>query len=78
MRLCPRSMASQFASEISIVILLMKKPSPDGARDKWTQWLSWTIRQARNKLDKIQARYKQNYDNILRKQRKHICEGDQV
>ena len=56
----------------------LKKSSPDEARDKWRHRLSRTLREARDKLDRIQARYKRNYDNRLRKQREHINDDDQV
>ena len=48
------------------------------AHDKWRQWLSKTLTEARMQLDKAQARYKRDYDKRLRRQREIIKKGDSV
>ena len=48
------------------------------SHDKWRQWLSKTIGEARKKLDQAQARYKRNYDKRLRRQSENILKGDNV
>ena len=56
-----------------------KAPIPvKNAHDKWRQWLSKTLTEARSQLDKAQARYKRDYDKRLHRQRETIKKGDSV
>ena len=63
-------------------LALEKQPSihrtPLDTRDKWKNWLTKALSEARGTLERVQTRYKRNYDNRLRKQRERIQEGDYV
>ena len=48
------------------------------SRDKWKAWLTKTLKEAKDKLNKAQERYKRNYDKRLRKQREEVKKDNHV
>ena len=57
-------------------LALEKQPSvrrtPLDTRDKWKNWLSKALIEAKGRLERVHARYKRNYDNRLHRQSEKI------